>query len=96
MIEIHPREDTKLKKYSSEVLQCNKNFYSAVKLHGLVLAIVHTDKDWMEINAIQILFLFKTSSMHEIIVVDMFFIVIYQSIQESYIVRCISLCYVLN
>ena len=44
-MEIHTYENTKLKKYLSEVLHCNENFYLAVKLHRLVLTIVYTNKN---------------------------------------------------
>jgi len=45
MMEIHSQENTKLKKYLSKVLYCIENFYLAVKLHGLVLVIVYTNKN---------------------------------------------------
>lgn len=55
LMEIHPKEDTKSNKHAGEALQCNHNFYCAAKELGLNPGIVHTDKDWSEISAAQVL-----------------------------------------
>ena len=39
IMEIHLHKNTKSKKYSGKALQCNKNFYLAVKLYRLLLAL---------------------------------------------------------
>ena len=54
MMEIHPKEDTKTNKHAGEATVCNKNFYRAAKALGINPKIVHTDKGWLEINAVQV------------------------------------------
>jgi hypothetical protein len=54
LMEIHPKEDTKTNKHAGEATVCNKNFYQAAKALGINPKIVHTDKDWSEINAAQV------------------------------------------
>ena len=54
MMEVHLKEDTKTNKHAGEATVCNKNFYWAVKVLGINLKIVHTDKGWLEINAAQV------------------------------------------
>ena len=55
LMEIHSKEDIKFNKHVGEALQCNRNFYHAVKELSLNPDFVHTDKDWSEISATQVL-----------------------------------------
>ena len=50
LMEIHSKEDIKFNKHVGEALQCNRNFYHAVKELSLNPDFVHTDKDWSEIS----------------------------------------------
>jgi len=55
LVEIHPKENTKAEQHKGEALQCNKNFYQAGLNLGLYPDFVHTDKDWSEISASQVI-----------------------------------------
>ena len=55
LMEIGNKENTHSSKTVKEALTCNRNFYSKAKQLGLEPTFVHTDKDWSEISAAQVL-----------------------------------------
>ena len=55
LMEIGNKENTHSSKTIKESLICNRNFYSKAKQLGLEPTFVHTDKDWSEISASQVL-----------------------------------------
>lgn len=55
LMEIHPKEDTRKAAHHGEALRCNRNFYQAAKDIGLEPRFVHTDKDFSEISAAQVI-----------------------------------------
>jgi hypothetical protein len=66
LMEIHPKEDTKdNKNHDREALECNRDFYKAAKEMGVEPKFVHTDKDWCEISAAQVIIPLPTSYIYE-------------------------------
>jgi len=55
VMEIHPKEDTLTAVHKGEALQCNLNFYVTAKELGLEPHFVHTDKDFSQISAAQVI-----------------------------------------
>ncbi len=55
LMEIGNKENTHSGKTIKESLTCNRNFYSQAKQLGLEPTFIHTDKDWSEISASQVL-----------------------------------------
>ena len=66
MMEIHKKE-TKVNNpvNEGEALECNRNFYTAALNLGIYPTFVHTDKDWSEISAAQVLIPVTVPYMYE-------------------------------